>query len=67
MVKLQLLLLEQYKNIARPINLRSASFNEQYTSGSLLLEIGSCGNTLKEAKLAGRCVARSIAQIILAG
>lgn len=66
-VKLQLLLLEQYKNIARPINLRSASFNEQYTSGSLLLEIGSCGNTLKEAKLAGRCVARCLARIILAG
>ena len=45
-VKLQLCLMEKYANIARPINIRSASFNEQYTSGSLLLEIGSCGKTV---------------------
>ena len=52
------------ENITRPINLRGAAFNEQYTSGSLLLEIGSTGNTVEEAKKAARIVGRALASII---
>ncbi len=66
-VKLQIRLMQEYPNIARPINIRSASFNEQYTKGSLLLEIGSCGNTLAEAKMAGLYMARTISELILSG
>jgi len=51
-------------NFARPINLRGASFNEQYRAGSMLVEVGSSGNTLDEAKLAGRLFARALAQLI---
>lgn len=47
--------------LARPINLRAASFNEQFRPGSMLLEVGSCGNTLDEAKLAARLFARAFA------
>lgn len=50
--------------LARPINLRAASFNEQFRAGSMLLEIGSCGNTLEEAKLAGKLFARSFAAML---
>ena len=37
-------------SLTRSINLRSAAFNQALSKGSLLLEIGSCGNTLDEAK-----------------
>ena len=51
-------------NFARPINLRGASFNEQYRTGSMLLEVGACGNTLGEAELAGRLFARALSSLI---
>ena len=47
--------------LARPINLRGASFNEQFRAGSMLVEVGSSGNTLDEAKLAARLFARALA------
>ena len=50
--------------LTRSINLRGAAFNEQYTSGSLLLEIGSCGNSLEEAKRTAKITAETIADII---
>ena len=58
--KLQTAMNVEY-NLARPINLRGASFNEQYRAGSMLVEVGSSGNTLEEAKLAGRLFARALA------
>lgn len=64
-VKLQNLLNSEYPNIARPINIRSATFNAQYAPGSLLLEIGSSGNTLTEAKRAAIITAEKIADLIL--
>ncbi len=63
--KLQSKLTEKYERLARPINIRGASFNEQFTPGSLLIEIGSSGNTLSEAKNAARLLTYSIAEMIL--
>ncbi|MBO4265110.1 MAG: stage II sporulation protein P [Clostridia bacterium] len=57
-------LFEMYGDIARPINLRDASFNQQYSKGALLLEIGASGNTLSEAKEAGVCVAKALTELI---
>jgi stage II sporulation protein P len=51
--------------LMRDINLRSASFNAQYTSGSLLVEIGSCASTLDEAKNAAELFADHLAREIL--
>ncbi len=61
---LQSKLIEKYENLARPINIRGASFNQQFTSGSLLIEIGSSGNTLTEAKNAARRLTYSIIELI---
>lgn len=55
---------ESYPGLARHIYLRGASFNQQYTEGSLLLEIGSCGNSLEEAKYAAELTAAELAKII---
>ena len=63
-VSLQLRLNSSYKNIARPISLRGASFNEQYSPGYLLLEVGSCANTLEEAKLSAAAFADIYADVI---
>jgi stage II sporulation protein P len=58
-------LIEKYGNIMRPINLRKASFNAEHAPGSLLIEVGSCGNTLSEAKNCARLLGETIAEIIL--
>jgi len=47
--RLQSRITENYGNLMRPINLRSASFNQQYTKGSLLIEMGAVGSSLEEA------------------
>lgn len=59
---LQSALIAAHPGLMRAINLRGASFNEQYTSGSLLVEIGSAANTLEEAKTAARILAAAVAE-----
>ena len=58
-VAYQQLLNADYPTLARPICLRTASFNQRCLPGLLLLEIGACGNTLTEAKRAARLAALS--------
>ncbi len=53
-----------YPTLARPINLRTAAFNQQLTLGSILLEVGSCGNTIEEAENAVRLFADAYANVI---
>ena len=56
-----------YIGMTRTISLRESSYNQQYTKGSLLIEIGSCANTLQEAKRAGIIVAKSLSSLIKEG
>lgn len=51
--------------LARPITLRSASFNQQLSCGFLLVEVGSHGNTLQEALSAGRLFAQAAGETLL--
>lgn len=50
----------------RPLNLRSQRFNQHMTPGSLLVEVGSSGNTLQEALAGARYFARSAGEAFLA-
>lgn len=54
-----------WPGLARPITLRTARFNQQLTKGSLLVEVGSHGNTLEEAMAGARLFARSAGQVLL--
>ncbi len=63
--RIQKSIYSEYPTIPRDINLRSASFNEQYTAGSLLVEIGSCASTLDEVKTTAKIFAEYLAQDIL--
>ena len=56
---------EAFPSIMRPINLRSVSFNEQLSSGYVLLEVGSSGNTLEEAKRSARAFGTVLAAKII--
>ncbi|MBQ8250055.1 MAG: stage II sporulation protein P [Clostridia bacterium] len=62
--QLQDRLVTNYERFARPINIRGASFNEQFTKGSLLIEIGSAANSLEEAKNAAKYLTYSIIDMI---
>ncbi len=59
-LKLQVQLERQAPGITRPIYLRSQRFNQDMTSGSLLIEVGAAGNTHAEALLAAEYLARAI-------
>lgn len=63
-VQLQKRLADNYNRFARPINVRGASFNEQFTKGSLLIEVGSAANSLKEAQNAAKYLTYSIIDMI---
>ncbi len=63
--QLQSALYERCPSLPRRLSVRSSSYYQNYAKGSLLLEIGSCGNTLSEAKSCGKAVAEEIGKIIL--
>lgn len=61
----QRLLFERDPRLVRHMNLRGASFNQQLCEHYLLLEVGTCGNTLAEAISAARTAADSFADLLL--
>ncbi|MBQ8835891.1 MAG: stage II sporulation protein P [Clostridia bacterium] len=58
-------LFKDASGIARQLNLRGATYNQQYAKHGLLVEIGSCGNTLTEAKVAAKAFGEAVAAVIL--
>ncbi len=54
-----------WPGLARPIVLRSSRFNQQLTEGSILVEVGSHGNSLDEALRGARHFARAAGQVFL--
>ena len=50
---------------ARPVYLRYGRFNQQLSECAMLLEVGSCGNTLEEAVRAAEYAGEALAQMIL--
>lgn len=63
--RIQADIMHSYPTLMRSINLRSASFNEQYSSGSMLIEVGSCASTLDEAKVSVEILAEHLVKEIL--
>lgn len=54
-----------WPGLARPIALRTSRFNQQLSNGSILVEVGSHGNTLQESLAGARLFARSAGQVLL--
>lgn len=59
-LKLQTVLEHLAPGITRPINLRSQRFNQDLSTGALLVEVGAAGNTHSEARLAAEKLAEAI-------
>ena len=54
-----------YPGIMRPLSLRASRFNQHVRTGSMLLEVGACGNTLEEALAAAQIFANTLADTLL--
>ena len=57
-------LAQKWATLARPTVLRPARFNQQLSTGSILVEVGTHGNTLQEAITAARLYARTVAELM---
>lgn len=62
-VHLQAAMLAVNPKLPREIDLRAQRFNQHVTPGSLLVEVGTSGNTLKEALAGARLFARAAGEV----
>ncbi len=63
-LKLQNAIIGKYPNLMRGVNLRKERFNGHTTSGSMIIEVGSSGNTLAEAIRGASYGAEEIAEFL---
>ena len=61
---LQRQMAEDYPGLARPILFDYRKYNQDLTTGSILLEMGGHGNTLEEAVYCGELVGKSLAKVL---
>ena len=59
-VKLQAQLEAQYPGLCKPIKLGTSRYNQDLSTGALLIEVGTAGNTRKEALAAAELLAEGI-------
>lgn len=55
----------EHPTLLRPIIMRGYRYNQQFTTGSLLVEIGAAGNSLDEALYSARLFSKGFAETIL--
>ena len=55
---------QSYPGLTRPIDLRQERFNMHATLGSLIIEVGTHGNTLEEAVKSGAYTAEAISKVL---
>lgn len=57
---------ELYPTLMRPVNLRAQRFNQQLSPGAVIIEVGTNGNTLDEAKRGAYLIADATAGVLSA-
>ena len=62
--KLQQTLESMYPSLARSIHFMSKNYNESLTTGSMLIEIGTDGNTMEEAKYSAELLSNSLISLL---
>lgn len=63
-MRVQRQLLDDHNTLARPMVLRASRYNQHLSVGSVLVEVGTHGNTLQEALLGARLFAQSTADVL---
>ena len=66
-LKIQSALSGKWSTLARPLVLRPTRFNQHLSTGMLLVEVGTHGNTLSEAITAARLYARTVVELMEMG
>lgn len=61
--KLQQQLEGDYKGFTRPVLFDYRHYNQDLTTGSLLIEVGSHGNTLEQVQYSGQLIGRSLCRM----
>lgn len=64
-IQIQQKLDTRWPTLARPVTMRSSRFNQQLTHGSILVEVGSHGNTLQEALRGARLFADAAGDVLV--
>ncbi len=63
-IRLQQIINKKYPTLARPVSLTKERYNTHTSFGSIIIEVGTSGNTLEEAiesaKLIGECIAEFV-------
>ncbi len=62
---IQKTVMDKYETLMRPLAIVEERYNQQLTNGSLIIEIGSTGNTYAEAKVATELFADAISPMLL--
>ncbi|HIV03188.1 MAG TPA: stage II sporulation protein P [Candidatus Aphodoplasma excrementigallinarum] len=63
-LRIQDVLTTDYEGLARPLHLVKERYNQHATKGSMILEVGTDGNTLDEALVTAKYVGRAIAKVL---
>lgn len=63
-MRVQQQLLDDHGTLARPMVLRASRFNQHLSVGSVLVEVGTHGNTLQEALLGAKLFAQSTVAVL---
>ncbi len=63
-VSIQSALAGKWSTLARPLVLRPTRFNQHLSTGTILVEVGTHGNTLQEAITAARLYARTVVELM---
>lgn len=63
-LSIQKALTDKWATLARPLVLRTSRFNQQLSTGQILLEVGTHGNTLQEALTAVRLFSRTLVEMM---
>ena len=61
---IQDVLTTEYKGLARPLHLVKERYNQHATPGSMIIEVGTDGNTLDEALVTAKYTGRAIAKVL---
>lgn len=62
--EIQKIIYAEQPKLVRQINIRRESFNQQLSSGYLLIELGACGNSIDEVGITARILARAFAMYL---
>lgn len=63
-LSIQQALANKWSTLARPLVLRPTRFNQHLSTGTILVEVGTHGNTLQEAITAARLYARTVVELM---